>query len=218
MRCAAGGRRAGARRPSGRTLLDALQQNAEALCQILETPTRERRMTMKALFGIVFGAALGAIGTSVATRSSSTVLGWVAPQARQRSPLPVAANGRQGLAVMAGEMLIVRRADAIALIELTDFGKFEARYRWRSRKFWSTDEQRGNGSLVQRFEAGPRADGRVYEDSARTNTRLTAGPFNLQWVYRSERSGFVFYSSGLDVTVSDATGFNAVSLMDLAKQ
>ena len=31
MRCAAGGRRAGARRPSGRTLYDALQQNAEAL-------------------------------------------------------------------------------------------------------------------------------------------------------------------------------------------
>jgi AbrB family looped-hinge helix DNA binding protein len=30
MRYAAGGRRAGARRPSGRTLFDALQQNAEA--------------------------------------------------------------------------------------------------------------------------------------------------------------------------------------------
>ena len=175
-------------------------------------------MSMKALFGIMLGATLGAIGTVVAMRSSSSVLGWVAPQARQSSPLSVASNGQQGLAVMAGEMLIVRRADAIALIELTEFGNFEAQYRWRSRKFWSTDDQQGNGSLVQRFEAGPRADGRVYEDSARTNTRLTAGPFNLRWAYRSERSGFVFYGSGLDVTVSDATGFNAVSLMDLAKQ
>ena len=36
MRCAAGGRRAGARRPSGRTLFDALRQSAEALDRLFE--------------------------------------------------------------------------------------------------------------------------------------------------------------------------------------
>ena len=173
---------------------------------------------MKRQSSFLLGAVLSVLGSATAFRASTTFAAWVAPHARETPPLVVATRHSVGLAVMRGEMVLVRSKNATGVIELTDFASYAAEYRWRVREVPSGLEQRGVGALYERFNGQLGAPGPVTLDREHTSSHIAAGPISMEWSYRSVNSGWLYFDEGLDVHVIDARSFATQSLFDLASR
>ena len=161
--------------------------------------------------GVLAGAVLVVLGPLLAMRSFPLLGKEMTPRAPVDQPVPSVQAQTVAIALKPGEMLVVRDDRGAAVIELTDHRVRAVAYRWRARSATTGKEEFGTGTLVEQMEP-PRADGSTWLDRERSQTRIVAGPFSLQWSYMSLEGGWLYPQAVTKPLVMNADAFATLSL------
>jgi len=117
---------------------------------------------------------------------------------------------QHSLPVSTGDVVLIKAASgAVAVVQFTSFGPHTASYRWRYRAGKQQATVSGNGTVRESYNRKLSSDG-IYDVTATTehDTTVRSGDLSIEWSYRSESSGWLYYySSRATIELTGAHSF-----------
>lgn len=164
-----------------------------------------------AFYVILVGIACGA---TLYAGAFTTILSWFRtdqtvsvsskeqpqqPAAPDSSPPKGSASNSQtsgALAIQNGELLVMRSAVGMAVLDMSFNDHCEASYRWRFKPVKGGAELTGSASLFEQYGVGKNPN---YVTDLAGRLAVVAGPLETTWSCNSSNSGWIYPTEGLEI-------------------
>ena len=120
---------------------------------------------------------------------------------------------REATELKMGQILLVRNAFGVAAIEFTEFGEYEAQYRWKYLDRETKKESVGEGKVFENYERTWTSETNVKITDKGSQLWIKAGPFSIEWSYCSTDCGWLYLDAKkISFVVLEKANFNSVDL------